>query len=103
MHTEWIWYVLLVISFFLIMVTSKTQEGLANNKTLYRVQKGSVLWGVCLGLSEYFNTDVTLIRLIFAIGMLFAGMSPLLYIVLWIIMPEKESIGDTKTSKRSSK
>jgi len=44
--------------------------------------------GVCGGLGEYFNIDATLVRLIFAI-LAFAGvgMSVILYIVLWIVMP----------------
>jgi phage shock protein C len=42
--------------------------------------------GVCGGLGHYFGIDSTLIRLFFAIGFLF-GLSPLVYLILWIVMP----------------
>jgi len=45
--------------------------------------------GVCSGLSEYFNIDVTLIRLIFVFGFIFTCMGfGLIYLLLWIFVPE---------------
>jgi phage shock protein C len=46
--------------------------------------------GVAGGLGEYFDTDPTLIRILFVLVTLlgFGGLGFLIYIVLWIIMPE---------------
>ena len=35
-------------------------------KKLYKIEEGKQLDGVCGGLAEYFNVDVTLVRLIWA-------------------------------------
>ncbi len=53
---------------------------------LVRTNNDKILGGVCGGLGHYFGIDSTIIRLFFAIGLLF-GLSPLVYIILWIIMP----------------
>lgn len=46
--------------------------------------------GVAGGLADYFNTDPTLIRILFVLLTLLGGggLGILIYIVLWIIMPE---------------
>ena len=50
----------------------------------------SQISGVCLGLSDYFDIDVTLIRLIWIISTIFYGVGILPYIILAIIMPDKD-------------
>lgn len=54
---------------------------------LHRSKKNKVIFGVCGGLSEYLNIDVTLIRIICILAM-FAGAGIVLYIVAALIMPE---------------
>ncbi len=50
-----------------------------------------VLAGVCGGLAEYFSFDPVLVRVAYAFLTLFTAFSGLLlYIVLWIVMPEKK-------------
>ena len=46
--------------------------------------------GVCLGLSEYFNIDVTILRFIWIIAILFYGVGLIPYIILALIMPDKD-------------
>lgn len=49
-----------------------------------------ILAGVCAGLAEYFDFDPTLVRVAYAFLTFFTAFSGvLLYIVLWIVMPEK--------------
>ncbi len=43
--------------------------------------------GVCDGLAEYFNTDATLVRLIFVVLILLGGLGVIIYLIAWIIMP----------------
>lgn len=58
-------------------------------KKLYRVEEGKMLCGVCGGVAEYFNLDVTVVRLIWAIVSCFAGAGIVAYIAAAIIVPEK--------------
>ncbi|MCL4392548.1 PspC domain-containing protein [Patescibacteria group bacterium] len=46
-----------------------------------------LIFGVCAGLSDYFTIDVTVIRVIFVLGILAGGLSILIYIILALIMP----------------
>jgi phage shock protein PspC (stress-responsive transcriptional regulator) len=58
-------------------------------KKLCKLEKEGKISGVCAGLAYYFNFDVTIVRLIWALAILFGVGSPILiYIVLAIILPE---------------
>ena len=58
------------------------------NKKLYRVEEGKMLCGVCGGIAEYLNIDVTVIRLIAAVlTVCSVGTGVLLYAAGAIIMP----------------
>ena len=60
-------------------------------KKLYRVEDGKMIAGVCKGVAEYFNIDVTIVRLIWGIGSIFVGAGLIAYIIAAIVMPKKES------------
>ena len=58
-------------------------------RKLYRTRTNRSIAGVCSGLANYFNVDVTLIRIIFIVGF-FAGFSTvLLYIILWAVIKDQ--------------
>ena len=59
------------------------------NKVLYRNTKNGKIAGVCSGLSEYLNVDVSLIRLIWVIFTIFGGAGIFLYIIAALIIPRK--------------
>lgn len=59
------------------------------NKKLYRDEYHKVLGGVCSGLAEYFEMDVTVIRLLFAFTVIVMGVGIIPYVVLWIVLPKK--------------
>ena len=61
-------------------------------KRLYRVNEGKILCGVCMGLSEYFEIYVTIVRLIWVFISLVYGSGILLYIIAALIMPIKPPI-----------
>jgi len=75
-----------------------------NNKKLYRIERNGEISGVCAGLAAYFNVDVTLIRIIFVLLGLFGGNGILLYIIMWMIMPEEKTIdfSDDRKMKRKN-
>jgi phage shock protein C len=45
--------------------------------------------GVCAGFAEYFDLDVTVVRVVWLIVALFGGGGVLAYIIAWIVMPEE--------------
>ena len=52
-----------------------------------------VLAGVCAGIAEYLDFDPTMVRIAYAFLTLFTAFSGLIfYIVLWIVMPERNLI-----------
>lgn len=47
--------------------------------------------GVCAGIAEYFGWDVTLVRIVYALAtLLTAFCGVILYLVMWIVMPQKQ-------------
>jgi phage shock protein C len=44
--------------------------------------------GVCGGLAEYFSVDATLMRVLFLLLAVFGGSGIVIYIVMWIIVPD---------------
>ena len=58
-------------------------------KKLYRSNTDKKIAGVCGGLAEYFSIDSTIIRLIVAAAVIFAGAGLLAYIIAALIIPVK--------------
>lgn len=44
--------------------------------------------GVCAAFAQYFDIDVTILRVIWLIVVLFGGTGLLAYIIAWIVIPE---------------
>ena len=62
-------------------------------KKLYKIKDDKVIGGVCAGLGEYFEVDKTIIRILFLILFFGFGSGLLIYLILWIVMPDKTEIG----------
>lgn len=58
-------------------------------KRLVRPRLGRKIAGVCLGFAEYFDIDVTLVRLMWLIASFMTGIGLLAYPVAWIVMPDE--------------
>jgi len=61
-------------------------------KHLERTSKGKVLGGVCSGLGKYFDIDPVIIRLLWALTVIWGGFGIIVYLVCWIIIPEEKVI-----------
>ena len=57
---------------------------------LYRSENDKKIAGVCGGIAEYFGIDPTIVRLLWLISIVVYGSGLLIYIVVAIIMPERE-------------
>jgi phage shock protein C len=56
---------------------------------LYRDENHKILGGVAAGLANYFNIDVSIIRIIFLFSGFFFGTGFWVYIIMWIVVPAK--------------
>jgi phage shock protein C len=59
-----------------------------NEKRLTRSMDDRMVAGVCAGLASYFNLDPSLVRLLFVLVFFLGGSALLIYLILWIVMPE---------------
>ncbi len=60
-------------------------------KKLYRSRSDRYIGGVSGGLADYFNMDSNIIRVLFVVLTFFGGISLILYLVAFIIIPENPS------------
>ena len=58
-------------------------------KRLYRDEHRKKIAGVCAGLADYFNMDVSIVRALFLLALILKGGGVVIYIVLWIVLPVK--------------
>jgi phage shock protein PspC (stress-responsive transcriptional regulator) len=58
-------------------------------KRLTRSSNDRMLAGVAAGIAEYLDTDPTLIRLLFVLLALAGGNGLLIYLIMWLVMPEE--------------
>ncbi len=56
---------------------------------LYRPRNNRVIAGVCAGLARRFGLSPFVVRLLFVLSILLPGPQFILYIVLWVLMPEE--------------
>jgi phage shock protein C len=67
------------------------------DKKLYRDERQKVIGGVCAGLADYLNIDVSIIRVIFLASLVMKGVGFLPYIILWIVLPKKNQLFNDPT------
>ena len=58
-------------------------------RKLYRSRSDRKLAGVCGGLAKFFSLDPTLIRVLFAILALAGGSGIVIYLAMWIMVPNQ--------------
>ena len=66
-------------------------------KRLYRSVTDRRIAGVAAGIAEYFAIDVTLVRLIWILAVIFGGSGILAYIIAWIVIPEQSARTEAET------
>ena len=82
-------------------------------KRLYRSRSNRVIAGVAGGLGETFNVDPVIVRLVFVVLGLMNGFGVLLYLAMWLLVPNenstavdareqvRESVGEMQTAAES--
>jgi phage shock protein C len=56
---------------------------------LVRPRQGRKIAGVCMGFAEYFDVDVTLVRVVWLIASFTTIIGMISYPIAWIVMPEE--------------
>lgn len=67
-------------------------------KKLHRLTEDKKLAGVCAGLGEHFDLDPVFFRLFFLVSLFFGGLGALIYVLLWIMAPEKAGDGQPRSA-----
>ena len=65
------------------------------NSRLYRSTTNKVIGGVSGGLGDYLNIDPVIVRIVFVLLAVFGGSGVLVYIILWIVIPEQKYLFGT--------
>ncbi|RBW62899.1 transcriptional regulator [Tenacibaculum sp. E3R01] len=73
--------------------TTYTKRRKNTSKKLFRDSNDKFLGGVCAGLGHFVGIDAIWVRLAFII-LLASGFSPLVYIILWILLPEAKTTAE---------
>ncbi|HEY9048990.1 MAG TPA: DUF2807 domain-containing protein [Ohtaekwangia sp.] len=79
---------------WIVVPGSYTLDEPAVDKKMFRDPERKVLGGVAGGVASYFGIDVVIIRLLFVVFTIVGGLGLLLYIVLWIALPEARTLTD---------
>jgi phage shock protein PspC (stress-responsive transcriptional regulator) len=66
----------------------------ADSKKLFRDTEHGMLAGVAAGLAAYLGLDVVLVRILFVLGTLAWGGGLLVYILLWLLVPEAKTTSE---------
>jgi phage shock protein PspC (stress-responsive transcriptional regulator) len=65
-----------------------TEDKQADSKRLFRDTDNAMLAGVAAGLANYFGIDTLIVRLLFVVATFTGGWGILIYLVLWLLVPE---------------
>jgi phage shock protein PspC (stress-responsive transcriptional regulator) len=69
-------------------------------KRLHRSSEDRKIAGVCAGLGEYFALDPVFFRLFFLFSILFGGLGAVAYVMLWILVPQREGAQPAAAGKQ---
>jgi phage shock protein PspC (stress-responsive transcriptional regulator) len=75
-----------------VVLPVEALEEEASVKKMYRNPERKVLGGVAGGIAAFFGSDAVLIRILFVILACFGGFGIILYIILWVSIPEAKTI-----------
>jgi phage shock protein C len=98
-----IWAIILIaVGAGLLLYKSKEEkEGVlkegSTGKKLYRSREQKMIAGVCGGIAEYFELDVSVVRILWVIATLLSvGVGVIAYLIMMIVFPEKPLEMDKK-------
>jgi phage shock protein C len=74
---------------------ARTVGALQPPKKMLRPKHGRKIGGVAAGMAEYWNIDVTVVRLVWVlVGLMAFPLGIIGYIIAWIVIPEEQECAD---------
>jgi phage shock protein PspC (stress-responsive transcriptional regulator) len=69
----------------------KEKFGPSGYRRMYRDPDNRLVGGVCSGMAAYWGTDPLIIRIIFIVATLIFLSGTIIYLILWIVLPEAKT------------
>jgi phage shock protein PspC (stress-responsive transcriptional regulator) len=91
-----------LVIYILLWILMPAHEDLPEQKDITKIYRDSsegILGGVTKGLSHYAGIPEIYIRIFFIIASFFDGMGFMLYIILWLLLPDPKSLTDKLSMK----
>lgn len=91
------WGGFLFIAYIVLWIIIPESDELTEKKKIkkmFRDPDNKVLGGVASGIAAYFGIDVVIVRLLFFVSIFFAGSGLILYLILWLILPQAKTLTD---------
>lgn len=85
-------FLLVYIIFWIALPASEELEEESSVKKMFRNSEKKVIGGVAGGIAAFFGVDITVIRVLFVVFSFAGGLGLLIYIILWIALPEAKTI-----------
>ncbi len=70
----------------------REHAGPMTTTTLQRPRSGRVIAGVCAGLANRFGWNANVVRLLFILSLLLPGPQLIVYLVMWIVIPQEPQV-----------
>jgi phage shock protein PspC (stress-responsive transcriptional regulator) len=71
--------------------SKKSNKRSKNYRRMYRDGDNRIIGGVCSGLAIYWNLDPNIVRVVFVVLSIFGMAGVIIYLVLWIVLPEAQT------------
>jgi phage shock protein C len=71
-------------------------------KRILRSRNDRMIAGVAGGLANYFGVDPLIVRIALLVLAFFNGLGTLIYLTLWLLVPNEDSAGDTRSNVQES-
>ncbi len=84
--------VLAYIALWIIVPPSDTLEDESSTKKMFRDTDNRIIGGVASGVAAFLGLDSTVVRVIFIGLSIFGGVGIVVYIIMWIALPEARTI-----------
>jgi phage shock protein PspC (stress-responsive transcriptional regulator) len=84
--------IIVYIILWIVLPASNDLEEEPSVKKMFRDPEKKVIGGVASGVAAFFGADISLIRVLFVIATIFGGLGLLVYIILWIALPQAKTI-----------
>lgn len=83
---------LVYIILWIVLPASEDLEEEPSVKKMFRDTEQKVIGGVASGVAAFFGADIALTRVLFVVTAFFGGLGLIVYIILWIALPQAKTI-----------